>query len=67
MAARLIDSGELSEEALAITRRNIALRRFGTAHDVAEAVCWLASPSRSGRTTGCVITVDGGNREGFLR
>ncbi len=31
MAARLIDSGELSEEALAITRRNIPLRRFGTA------------------------------------
>ena len=35
--------------------------------DVAEAVVWLASDQRSSRTTGCVIPVDGGNREGFLR
>lgn len=34
--------------------------------DCAEAICWLAGP-RSSRTTGCVIPVDGGNREGFLR
>lgn len=35
--------------------------------DCAEAICWLASDARSSRTTGCVITVDGGNREGLLR
>ena len=34
--------------------------------DCAQAICWLAS-SKSSRTTGCVIPVDGGNREGFLR
>lgn len=38
-----------------------------TPEDCAEAICWLASEKRSSRTTGCVIPVDGGNREGFLR
>ncbi len=38
-----------------------------TPDDCAEAICWLASDARSSRTTGCVITVDGGNKEGFLR
>ena len=35
--------------------------------DLAEAIAWLASEQRSSRTTGCTITVDGGNREGFVR
>ena len=35
--------------------------------DIAEAIAWLASEQRSSRTTGCTITVDGGNREGFVR
>lgn len=37
-----------------------------TPEDCAEAICWLAGP-RSSRTTGAVIPVDGGNKEGFLR
>lgn len=38
-----------------------------TPDNCAEAICWLANDARSSRTTGCVITVDGGNKEGFLR
>jgi NAD(P)-dependent dehydrogenase (short-subunit alcohol dehydrogenase family) len=59
MAARLIESGELDDEALAITRANIPLRRFGNAADIAEAVCFLAS-SRAGFITGQKLDIDGG-------
>jgi NAD(P)-dependent dehydrogenase (short-subunit alcohol dehydrogenase family) len=38
-----------------------------TPDDCAEAIVWLASDARSSRTTGAVIPVDGGNREGLLR
>ncbi|MBX7134861.1 MAG: bifunctional rhamnulose-1-phosphate aldolase/short-chain dehydrogenase [Fimbriimonadaceae bacterium] len=37
-----------------------------SADDCAEAVCYLAGP-RSSRTTGAVLPVDGGVREGFIR
>lgn len=59
MAEGLISSGELSEKALEITRRNIPLRRFGRAADVAEAVCFLAS-DKAGFISGQKLCVDGG-------
>jgi len=59
MAARLIASGDLDDAALEVTIRNIALRRFGEAIDVAEAVCFLAS-DRARFITGQMLAVDGG-------
>ena len=59
IAARLIDSGELDETALEIARRNIPMRRFGDALDIAEAVAFLASDAAC-FITGQVLGVDGG-------
>ena len=59
MAARLIASGDLDDAALEVTKRNIPLRTFGTAGDIAEAVCFLAS-DRAGFITGQHLSVDGG-------
>jgi NAD(P)-dependent dehydrogenase (short-subunit alcohol dehydrogenase family) len=44
-------------------RQNL-LRRETTALDVADAFAWLA---RAEATTGCVVTVDGGNAAAFPR
>jgi NAD(P)-dependent dehydrogenase (short-subunit alcohol dehydrogenase family) len=59
MAERLIASGDLDERALAAATGNIPLRRFGSAQDVAEAVCFLASDA-AGYISGQKLDVDGG-------
>ena len=59
MAARLIEAGDVREEAIEATRKTIPLRRLGTAADVAEVACFLAS-SRASYVTGHMINADGG-------
>jgi len=59
MAARLMESGDLDERALAAATMNIPLRTFGSATDIAEAVCFLAS-DRAAFITGQKLNVDGG-------
>lgn len=59
MAARLMASGDLDDAALEVTMRNIPLRSFGDAEDIAEAVCFLAS-DRADFITGQMLDVDGG-------
>lgn len=59
MAARLMASGDLDEAALEVTLRNIPLRTFGDAIDIAEAVCFLAS-DRADFISGQMLDVDGG-------
>ncbi|MCU0311911.1 MAG: SDR family oxidoreductase [Acidimicrobiales bacterium] len=59
MAARLMASGDLDDAALEVTMRNIPLRTFGDAVDIAEAVCFLAS-DRADFISGQTLDVDGG-------
>lgn len=59
MAERLIGSADLDERALAVAKSRIPLNRFGSAADIAEAVCFLAS-EKAGFVTGQKLNVDGG-------
>jgi NAD(P)-dependent dehydrogenase (short-subunit alcohol dehydrogenase family) len=59
MFHRLKESGDFDEKYLEAARRNLALKRLGTAEDIAEAVLFLAS-SRARWITGQTLMVDGG-------
>ncbi|MEG3586212.1 MAG: SDR family oxidoreductase [Actinomycetota bacterium] len=59
MAENLIKSGEYSQNDLDIAIANIPLKRYGNAADIAEAVCFLASPNAS-YISGQILNVDGG-------
>ncbi len=59
--------GIAPDEIEAHYRNRTMLKVDVTPDDVARAVVWLANDKLSSRTTGCVIPVDGGNKEGFLR
>jgi NAD(P)-dependent dehydrogenase (short-subunit alcohol dehydrogenase family) len=59
MAARLIEAGDVAEDAIEATRKTIPLRRLGTAQDIAEVACFLAS-NHASYVTGHAINVDGG-------
>jgi 3-oxoacyl-[acyl-carrier protein] reductase len=59
MAERLIADNELDDRALEVARQNIPMRRFGSAYDIAAAVCFLASDEAT-FITGQQLDVDGG-------
>lgn len=59
MYQALVDDGAFDERFLEASRQNTALRRLGTAEEVAEAVVFLAS-TRARWITGQQLNVDGG-------
>lgn len=59
MFHRLVETGELNQAYLDASKRNIALRRFGRAEEVAQAAAFLAS-SRASYVTGQTLMLDGG-------
>jgi len=55
----LVETGDFDQRFLEASRQNMALRRLGTADEIAEAVVFLAS-SRARWITGQTLMVDGG-------
>jgi NAD(P)-dependent dehydrogenase (short-subunit alcohol dehydrogenase family) len=55
----LVETGDFDERFLEASRQNMALRRLGTAQEIAEAVVFLAS-NRARWITGQTLMVDGG-------
>jgi 3-oxoacyl-[acyl-carrier protein] reductase len=55
----LMETGDFDQRFLDASRQNMALRRLGTADEIAEAVVFLAS-SRARWITGQTLMVDGG-------
>ncbi len=55
----LVETGDFDQRFLEASRQNMALRRLGTAEEIAEAVVFLAS-SRARWITGQTLMVDGG-------
>ena len=59
MFHRLVESGELDQKWIDASKKNIALRRFGSAREIADAAVFLAS-NRARYVTGQRLMVDGG-------
>ena len=55
----LVETGDFDQRFLEASRQNMALRRLGTADEIAEAVVFLAS-ARARWITGQTLMVDGG-------
>ncbi|MEO6062133.1 MAG: bifunctional aldolase/short-chain dehydrogenase [Thermoflexales bacterium] len=64
--ARARNYGVKPEEIEELYRKRNTLKVNVTPADIAEAILWLAGP-RSAKTTGGVITVDGGNSTAYVR
>lgn len=64
--ARAKNYGVKPDELVEFYRKRNTLKVSVTPADIAEAILWLAGP-RSAKTTGGVITVDGGNPTAYVR